>query len=66
MNDANQPALLILQSRLFPDSITVAQAVQLIDGSNVQWLELDSSAMSTADWDRVLEKILKSDKVVTL
>lgn len=66
MIDTNQPLLLLLKSGIFPDSTTVEQAVKLIDGYSVQRLELDATAMSTDDWDRVLEKIIKSAIVVVL
>ena len=66
MNDTSQHSLLLLKSGIFPDSTTVEQAVNLIDGCSVQRLELDAAAMSTDEWDRVLETILKSEKVVVL
>jgi len=65
MND-EKPRLLLLESGIFPDTKTVQQAVELIDGYRVQREQLNVAAMSSGDWDRVLAEIVQSEKVVTL
>jgi len=66
MNNPDQPGVLLLHSGIFPDVNTLEQAILLIDGYQVEREDLTAAAMSTGDWDRVLAKILKSEKVVTL
>ncbi len=58
--------ILALDSGLFPDRETVAAALtELAAGHEVSRLDLTSSAMIEADWDRALTEILRADLIVT-
>ena len=66
MTNSIELRLLVLYTGIFPDADTVLQALNEIDGYKVEREELTDPEMTTADWDRVLEKIIDAKKIVTV
>ena len=66
MTNSIELRLLVLYTGIFPDADTVLQALKEIDGYKVEREELTDPEMTTADWDRVLEKIIDAKKIVTV
>ncbi|MGI9381652.1 MAG: hypothetical protein ACR2PO_00735 [Methyloligellaceae bacterium] len=67
MSEASTPKLLVLAAGLFADRGTVEDALRVVSGQeDVQQIELDPSAMTEEDWDRVAGLILSAERVVTL
>ena len=58
--------ILALDSGLFPDRGTVEAALsELAGGHQVNRLDLATTPMGEADWDRALAEILRADLIVT-
>ena len=70
----SEARVLVLRTGLFDDRRTApAQALTLALGSLSEGFRVtelavdgDIGAMSTADWDRVLEAVLENDRCITL
>ena len=65
----SETRVLVLRTGLFDDGRTAPPALgSLSDGFRVTELAVDGDigAMSTADWDRVMEAVLDNDRCITL
>lgn len=58
--------LLILQTDLFPDTEGVWAALDAAFAARQERLDLRRPDMEAADWDRVMERILAADRIITL
>lgn len=58
--------VLILQTDLFPDADGVRAALDAAFGADRECLDLRRPDMEAADWERVLERILAADRIITL
>lgn len=59
--------LLVLSTGLFPDRQTVLEALKLtVETDAMTLVDLDPQTMGEQDWDRVVDLILKSKKVMTI
>lgn len=64
---ADNPKLLILETGLFPDRETVRQALsETATSSDAETIELEPNAMREEDWDRVVDRILRTEKIITI
>lgn len=66
MIGSNKHRLLVLHSGIFPDADTVALALEQLSDYQVEHEHVNGQAKTSLDWDRVLEKILDAEKVLTL
>ena len=67
MSNDNDGVLLVLDSGLFPDSGTIRQALAQMEGrQRVEYRDLADPTLTPDAWDRLLQEILGSAKVVTL
>ena len=64
----SETCVLVLRTRLFEDCRTAPALHALPRGfrSTEFVIDGDIEAMSTADWDRVLEAVLDNDRCITL
>lgn len=63
----NAKELLVLSTGLFPDRQTVLEALKLtVETDAMTLVDLDPQTMEEQDWDRVVDLILKSKKVMTI
>lgn len=64
----SETRVLVLRTRLFEDCRTMPALRALPEGFRSTELVIDGDigAMSTADWDRVLEAVLDNDRCITL
>ena len=64
----SETRVLVLRTGLFDDRRTAPALSSLSEGFRVTELAVDGDigAMSTADWDRVLEAVLDNDRCITL
>ena len=64
----SETSVLVLHTRLFEDCGTPPALRALPEGFRSTELVIDGDigAMSTADWDRVLEAVLDNDRCITL
>ena len=64
----SETRVLVLRTGLFDDRRTAPALSGLSEGFRVTELAVDGDigAMSTADWDRVLEAVLDNDRCITL
>lgn len=61
------PKLLILETGLFSDRETVRQALsEALKPGEAETIALKPSTMQEEDWDRVVDRILKTGKIVTI
>lgn len=58
--------ILELNTGLFPDAGTVAEALRAVGASELRRVDLTRPEMTSQDWDQVVADILDSDLVVTL
>lgn len=65
MSGDDDGVLLVLDSGLFPDRGTLRQALDRLEG-RVVYRDLTDPAMTPEAWDRLLDEILGSAKVMTL
>lgn len=64
---ADKLKMLILATRLFPDRETVRQALsEAVTSGKAETIELKPNAMEEEDWDRVVERILRAEKIITI
>ena len=64
----SETRVLVLRTQLFEDCRTAPALRALPEGFRSTELVIDGDvgAMSTADWDRVLEAVLDNDRCITL
>lgn len=63
----DEPKLLILETELFSDRETVRQALsEALKPGETEVIALNPNAMQEEDWDRVVDRILKTEKIVTI
>lgn len=61
------PKLLILETGLFPDRGTVRQALsEATTSSDAEKIALEPNTMQEEDWDRVVARILRTEKIITI
>lgn len=58
--------ILELNTGLFPDAATLAEALRAAGAAELRRLDLTRPEMTSQDWDQVLAAILAADLVVTL
>jgi hypothetical protein len=66
MTTSDGSELLVLETRLFPDADTVLQALAALPDGRVKREAVDAGSMTEAEWDRLLQRLLQADKVITL
>jgi hypothetical protein len=66
MTTSDGSELLVLETRLFPDADTVLQALAALPEGRVKREAVDAGSMTEAEWDRLLQRLLQADKVITL
>jgi hypothetical protein len=58
--------ILQLHTGLFPDADTIVEALAgLASGDAVERIDISRPEMGEEDWDRVVEAVLASDRVIT-
>ena len=64
----SEARVLVLRTRLFEDHRTAPVLRSLSERFRITELAVDGDigAMTTADWDRVLEAVLDNDRCITL
>ena len=66
MSDLQTIDILCLRTTLFSDNGDVLAATETIDNISLKTLELHPGQMGDADWDAVVEHVLRANKVITL
>ncbi len=63
----NEPVdILCLQTSLFNSPSDLQTAVNTMDDTKIETIELHPRQMGEADWDAVVEQVLHAKKVITL
>ncbi len=63
----DETKLLILETGLFSDQETVRQALsEALKPGETETIALKPNAMQEEDWDRIVDRILSTEKIVTI
>ncbi|MCB1759625.1 MAG: hypothetical protein KDI68_07555 [Gammaproteobacteria bacterium] len=66
MMSGDELDLLVLDTGLFADSDTVSAALAELPQTRLARMAVDPESMTTAEWDRLLQRLLQAEKVITL